>query len=185
MNIKTYRREVIDAINGVDMAYIEQAAVAMDCARCLGGWVYTCGNGGSAATASHLAGDLSKGCSIPDKAQFKTHCLSDSIPTLTAVANDVRYRSVFVNQLRHRIGTADVVVAISGSGNSPNVLYAVGYASSVGAVTIGLSGFDGGMLAKAVDIPIIVPCNNMEQVEDVHMVICHMMKVRLLEMVNA
>ena len=179
MTIKAYRREIIRAIRGVDLTIVEQAAVALLQAE----RIYTFGNGGSGATASHLAGDLAKGC------RLQAFCLNDNTPQVSAISNDIKYRSVFVNQVRLYMSRdagneQDVVVAISGSGNSRNVLYAVGLARSKGVVTIGLSGYDGGKLAEEVHIPIVVPCHNMEQVEDVHLVICHMIKVLLLEKKN-
>jgi len=100
--------------------------------------------------------------------------LTDNVPEMTALSNDLSYEDVFAEQLRGLIGRGDVVVAFSGSGNSPNVLRAVELAHQMGGITIGFSGFGGGRLSELVDVPVVVPNDCMEQVEDVHMVLCHL-----------
>jgi D-sedoheptulose 7-phosphate isomerase len=148
-------------------------------ARDSGKRIYTCGNGGSASTASHMASDLNKGANRQDSPRFKAIALTDNIPAMSAWANDSSYEDIFVEQLKNHLEKGDVVVAISGSGNSPNVLKAVHYANDIGATTIGLSGFDGGKLSKIAKISYVVPNNCMQQVEDIHLLIEHMLSLIL------
>jgi D-sedoheptulose 7-phosphate isomerase len=148
-------------------------------ARDSGKRVYTCGNGGSASTASHMASDLNKGANRQDSPRFKAIALTDNIPAMSAWANDSSYEDIFVEQLKNHLEKGDVVIAISGSGNSPNILKAVHYANDIGATTIGLSGFDGGKLSKIAKISYVVPNNCMQQVEDIHLVIEHMLSLIL------
>ena len=148
-------------------------------ARDSGNRVYTCGNGGSASTASHMASDLNKGANRQDSPRFKAIALTDNIPAMSAWANDSSYEDIFVEQLKNHLEKGDVVVAISGSGNSPNILKAVHYANDIGATTIGLSGFDGGKLSKIAKISYVVPNNCMQQVEDIHLLIEHMLSLIL------
>ncbi len=136
--------------------------------------IFVMGNGGSGATASHLACDINKGCCFDLTKKFKMICLNDNMPTILALANDVSYEAVFVEQLKNFFEPGDLVVGISGSGNSPNVLRAVEYANQNKGRTIGLCGFSGGKLAQMARIPFIAAVNDMQQVEDVHMVVVHM-----------
>ncbi len=141
--------------------------------------VYTLGNGGSASTASHMASDLNKGASRHDAPRFRAVALTDNIPLMLAWGNDSSYDDIFVEQLKNHLDEGDVVIAISGSGNSKNVLKAVEYANSKKAVTIGLTGFDGGKLAKMAKISYVVPSQCMQQVEDIHLLIEHMLSMIL------
>ncbi len=136
--------------------------------------IFVMGNGGSGATASHFACDINKGCCMDLDKKFKVICLNDSLPTLLALANDVSYDVVFVEQLKNFFVPGDMVIGISGSGNSPNVLRAVEYACSHQGVTIGLTGFSGGKLAPMVDISWTAPVMDMQKVEDMHMIVVHM-----------
>ncbi len=136
--------------------------------------VFTLGNGGSAATASHMAVDFNKGLSYGKVRRFRFLCLADNLPTLTAYANDVSYEDVFVEPLRNFLEPGDLVIAISGSGNSRNVVKAVEYANSRGAVTVGLTGYDGGVLRKAARYGVHVPIRDMQVTEDLHMVLDHL-----------
>ena len=139
-----------------------------------GAQIFVMGNGGSGSTASHLACDINKGCCIDLEKKFKMICLNDNIPTMLALANDLSYNSVFEEQLKNFFNPDDLVIGISGSGNSDNVLRAIGYASANGGRTIGWSGFGGGRLAGIVDLAFVVDSDDMQQVEDVHMVVAHM-----------
>ena len=141
--------------------------------------IFVMGNGGSASTASHLACDINKGvCSGLEK-RFKVICLNDNIPTMLAYANDLSYEDVFVEQMKNYFCSGDIVIGISASGNSKNVLKAVSYAAENDGRSIGLCGFQGGALATLVDIPLIVRSDDMQKVEDVHMVVVHMLMQRL------
>ncbi len=137
--------------------------------------IYIFGNGGSAATASHFANDFNKGISEYTEKKFNFVCLNDNIPTFTAIANDIGYDSIFEFQLKGRLKKNDVIVAISGSGNSKNVLLAVNYAKSIGAKIIGVTGYDGGKLKQISDISLHVPVNSMQITEDIHMIFDHLM----------
>ncbi|MGD9367744.1 MAG: SIS domain-containing protein [Desulfobacteraceae bacterium] len=136
--------------------------------------IFIMGNGGSGATASHLACDINKGCCIDLDHKFKMICLNDNMPTMLALANDISYEAVFEEQLKNFFNPDDLVIGISGSGNSKNVLRAIGYAAANGGRTIGWSGFGGGELAKMVDLAFVVNSDDMQQVEDAHMVVAHM-----------
>jgi D-sedoheptulose 7-phosphate isomerase len=139
-----------------------------------GAQIFVMGNGGSGSTASHLACDINKGCCIDLDKKFKMICLNDNLPTLLALANDLSYEAVFEEQLKNFFNPGDLVIGISGSGNSENVLRAIGFAARNGGQTIGWSGFGGGRLAGMVDLPFVVASNDMQQVEDAHMVVAHM-----------
>jgi len=136
--------------------------------------VYTFGNGGSAALASHFACDLGKGTAYCNGGKrFRVLALTDNVPTLTAWANDASYEDVFSEQLRNFVCPEDVAFAISGSGNSKNVLNALQVAREAGATTVGLGGFQGGHMKELCDICVIVPSNNMQIIEDLHLAMAH------------
>jgi D-sedoheptulose 7-phosphate isomerase len=136
--------------------------------------IFVIGNGGSASTASHFACDINKGVSLGLEKRFKMICLNDNIPTMLAYANDLSYDDVFVEQLKNFITPDDLVVGFSGSGNSTNVLKAVDYANGIGARTIGITGFQGGELGQLASTALVVPSNDMQKIEDLHMIIVHM-----------
>ena len=136
--------------------------------------IFIMGNGGSGSTASHLACDINKGCCIDLDKKFRMLCLNDNMPTMLALANDIAYEAVFEEQLKNFFNPGDLVIGISGSGNSENVLRAVQYAAGNGGHTIGWSGLGGGKLAGLVDLAFVVGSDDMQQVEDAHMVVAHM-----------
>ena len=136
--------------------------------------IFIMGNGGSASTASHFACDINKGCCLNLDKKFKVICLNDNIPTLLAYANDLDYASVFVEQLKNFFHSGDVVIGISGSGNSENVIRAIRYANENGGKTVGLTGYSGGKLGQLVDIAYVAASDDMQKIEDVHMIIVHM-----------
>ena len=136
--------------------------------------IFIMGNGGSGSTASHFACDINKGCCMDLEKKFKVICLNDNIPTMLALANDVSYSAIFEEQLKNFFHKGDLVIGISGSGNSENVLAAIRYAAKNNGRTIGLSGYSGGNLAKLVDVSFIAPADDMQKVEDVHMIVVHM-----------
>jgi len=145
------------------------------------GTIFTIGNGGSAATASHMACDLAKGTIVPGCRRFRVIALTDNLPLMTAWSNDLAYEDVFVEQLRGLFRPDDVLIAISGSGNSPNVLRAVEVARQMGGITIGLIGFEGGQLRELVDVPVVIPNQCMEQIEDIHVILGHLLSTVLRE----
>jgi D-sedoheptulose 7-phosphate isomerase len=173
-NIQQYLAEVQSTLAVLPVEGIRDMVDVLLSANYVGSTVFTIGNGGSAATASHLACDLAKGTVIPGRPRFRVVALTDNLSLITAWSNDVAYESVFVEQLQGLMRRGDVVVAISGSGNSSNVLQAVEWARHMGGITIGLSGFDGGRLSELADVPVVVPNHCMAQIEDVHMVLCHL-----------
>ena len=136
--------------------------------------IFIMGNGGSGATASHITTDINKGCCFDLDKKFKMMCLNDNIPTLLALANDINYDAVFVEQLKNFFEPGDLVIGISGSGNSKNVLNAIQYANENGGQTIGLSGFSGGELSRISNISFVAQIDDMQKVEDMHMIIVHM-----------
>lgn len=146
--------------------------------------IVVCGNGGSAGSASHFACDLAKWTICEGCRRVRALALTDNVPVMTAWSNDTAYERVFVEQLMSHYRQGDTLVAISGSGNSPNVLRAVEWANQQGAPTIGLSGFDGGKLARLARLALVVPNHVMPQVEDVHMALCHGLAVSLGEMIK-
>jgi D-sedoheptulose 7-phosphate isomerase len=135
--------------------------------------VFVFGNGGSAALASHVACDLGKGTVVEGKRRFRVLALTDNIPVMTAWANDASYEDIFAEQLYTFVQTGDVVVAISGSGNSPNVLKGLCAARQARAYTIGLTGFHGGKMRALCDLCLVVPSDNMQFIEDMHVCISH------------
>jgi D-sedoheptulose 7-phosphate isomerase len=178
---ETYKSQLIDAISSVDLTRVEQAIAWLAEARDNSRHIFVCGNGGSASTASHLACDIVKGASFGRPDRFRIISLTDSLPTLTAYSNDVCYECVFEEQLKNFAQPGDIVMAISGSGNSPNVVRAIEYGNSIGCKTIGLTGRDGGRLAKAAQLNIHVESPHMGRIEDVHLAICHMIAYRFME----
>lgn len=136
--------------------------------------IFTMGNGGSASTASHFACDLNKGCCTNLEKKIKMICLNDNTPTLLAFANDVSYDVVFVEQLKNFFNPGDLVIGISGSGNSENVIKAIRHTKQNNGQTIGFSGFSGGKLAQMVDVPFVAKVDDIQKVEDIHMILVHM-----------
>lgn len=143
------------------------------------GTIIICGNGGSAATASHFACDLSKSTVRPGMRRVRALALTESVPLMTAWSNDQSYADVFLEQLICHYRPGDTLFAISGSGNSQNVLRAVSWANEMGAMTVGVTGFDGGQLAQIARVALHVDCHSMPQVEDAHSVVCHALALNL------
>lgn len=180
-SIQRYLEEVQDTLAALPLKHIQDVVDVLLNANYVGSTVFTLGNGGSAATASHFVCDLAKGTIIAGRPRFRVMALTDNLPLMTAWSNDVAYEEVFAEQLGGLLQQEDVVVAFSGSGNSPNVLRAVELANGIGGVTVGFSGFDGGRLSRLVDLPVVVPCDCMEQIEDVHLILCHLICTVLRE----
>ena len=144
-------------------------------ARSEGRTIFFFGNGGSASTASHFVVDIGKATIRGEGARFRCVALNDNVESLTAWANDADYSRVFAEQLQGLAVAGDVAVGISGSGNSPNVLRAMEKARALGLTTVGLTGMGGGRLKDLVDIPVVVPSTSMQHIEDVHLLICHLL----------
>lgn len=139
------------------------------------GTIYVFGNGGSASTASHMANDFNKGISEYVDLKFRMICLNDNVATLMSIANDISYEEVFRFQLKNKLEKNDLIIGISSSGNSMNVLNAIQYANEQDVMTIGFCGYDGGKLKKMAKTSVHVPINNMQIVEDMHLVLNHLL----------
>lgn len=137
--------------------------------------IFICGNGGSASTASHLECDFNKGISYNQDIKYDIECLSDNVPMMMAIANDISYQDIFVVTLRNKMKAGDVLIGISGSGNSENVVRAFEYAKELGNDTIAFTGYSGGKLKDISKYNIHVAIDNMQIVEDIHLVLNHMM----------
>jgi D-sedoheptulose 7-phosphate isomerase len=173
--------ELKRALAGIDPGAIGTALSWFKDAREEGRTVFVCGNGGSAAIASHLVVDLLKGASYGRSIRFKIINLAESVPTVTAYANDVDFDCVFVEPFRSFARQGDLLLAISGSGDSQNVLNAVGYARTIGCRTIGLTRAEGGSLRDMVDLNLGVPGNHMGRLEDCFMVVAHIISYAFME----
>jgi D-sedoheptulose 7-phosphate isomerase len=169
-----YKTRTLEAMEAIDLEKVNQAIEWFREARDSGRHIFVCGNGGSASTASHFACDMVKGASFDRPTRFKMLALTDSLPTLTAYSNDVGYEVVFSEQLRNFAAPGDLFMAISGSGNSPNVVRAIEYANSARCRTIALTGRDGGKLGPLAHLNIQVSVPHMGRIEEAHMVVCHM-----------
>jgi D-sedoheptulose 7-phosphate isomerase len=169
-----YRENLLQTIQTIDDAKVDQAIQWFRDARDRGKAIFVAGNGGSAATASHFVCDMVKGASLGKPSRFRIQALHDSMPTLTAYANDLHYQEAAVEQMRNFAGAGDIYMAISGSGNSPNVIRAMEYANSLGCRTLALTGRDGGKLGSLAQLNIQVPEQHMGRIEDAHHIICHM-----------
>lgn len=143
--------------------------------------VYICGNGGSASIASQMVVDIVKGASYQKKKRFKMIGLTDSMSTLSAYANDVGYDIVFLEPLKNFAVEGDMLITISGSGNSPNVVKAAEYANEVGVTTVGLTTGQGGKLQEVVDIPLTLPSNHMGHLEDAFFIMSHVLCYAFME----
>ena len=141
--------------------------------------IFICGNGGSWATAAHMVCDFGKNTRLPEIKRIKVIGLGDNIPSLTAYANDEGYERVFAELLMNLMMPGDLLIAISGSGNSANVLEAAKTAKALGGISIGLIGFNGGQLKALVDHALVIPSDSMEIVEDFHMIVDHLLTICL------
>lgn len=180
--MKDYRKEIeayieheIETLRALDKDAINDALNLLLETMENGNTVFVFGNGGSSATASHFQNDFNKGVSEHTEKKFNFLCLNDNVATMMAVANDIGFEEVFRFQLRGHIKPGDVVLAISGSGNSKNVINAVEYAKEQGCRIIGLTGFGGGKLRQLADVSLHAPINSMQITEDIHMIFDHLM----------
>lgn len=180
-HIQNYISLLQQTIDQLPRQLIVDVVDVLQTARLQGNGVFIMGNGGSASTASHFVCDLAKNTRCDDLPHFKVIGLSDNMAIFSAYANDEGYESVFANQLASFVQPNDVVIAISASGNSKNVINAIEEAQKHGAMTIGFTGFDGGRLGQMVNINIHVKSNIIEHVEDIHLMLEHMVVKTLKE----
>ncbi len=179
--IADYIAKVQGDLSKLDQASIGKLIELLRAARNSGKTIFTMGNGGSASTASHWVNDLVKGASFEKEKRFRVVCLNDSVATVSAYSNDVGYEVSLLEPLKNFVQQDDLVIAISGSGNSENVIRAIEFAKSAGAKTVGLTGRDGGKLGKLVDLEIRVAEPHMGRIEDVHMMITHIASWSFIE----
>ena len=178
-DLNTYLHQVAQTLTQLPRQPLDRIAEAIWETYERDGTILICGNGGSAASASHFACDMAKLTISADSRRVRALALTDNIPLITAWSNDQAYADVFVEQLIGLYRPGDMLFAISGSGNSPNVLRAVEWANDRGAPTVGLTGFDGGRLARLARFSLHVRNDIMPQVEDIHMTICHGLAVAM------
>jgi D-sedoheptulose 7-phosphate isomerase len=172
--IKDYYAREVRVIESLDVAELNRAMNALLSCYERESTVYVFGNGGSSATASHMVCDFNKGTCANVEKRFRFVCLNDNVPTMMAVANDMSFEDVFYYQLENKLEKGDLILAISGSGNSHNVIKAVEYAKKSGCEVIGMTGYDGGRLARLSDYQLHVPADDMQITEDLHMGFDHM-----------
>ncbi|MGB3699760.1 MAG: SIS domain-containing protein [Anaerolineales bacterium] len=172
--VNTYIDELKMTLDQLSEEVIEQVLDILHEARLDNRQVFILGNGGSASTASHFVCDLGKNTRVQGTPNFRVMGLTDNMALFSALANDEGYENVFSQQLGNHLQPGDVVIGISTSGNSPNVVNAMHFANTIGAQTIGFTGFTSGDLGSMVDIDLHVPSHSIEQVEDIHLVLEHL-----------
>lgn len=183
--ITAYLTRLKATIDTLSIADVDQLMNVLHKARLQERNIFIMGNGGSSATASHFVCDFTKGLNKTNNLSFKFICLNDNIPTMMAYANDVSWDEVFINPLKNYFQESDLVIGISGSGNSVNVIKAIEWANLNGGITIGLTGYDGGKLIKICKHNINIPVNDMQITEDLHLILNHcMMSVFLDQQFN-
>ncbi len=178
---KSYFSRLSDILKDLSTEPVEKLTEMLLDARDKGHNIFIFGNGGSAAAASHVTGDFLKGISYGLDKRFRVMCLSDNISALTAISNDLGYEDVFIEQLKAFLKKDDLVIGISGSGNSVNVVKALAFAAENGALTVAMCGFRGGKIKDLADVVIHVPINDMEITEDIHIIIFHAIKQVLIK----
>lgn len=183
-NIKQYLSNVKQCMDILDIDDISNCIKVIKKYGDNGRRIFIFGNGGSASTASHFTNDFNKGVNLLANKNYKMECLNDNVSTIMAIANDNSYDDIFELQLHNKLSEGDLVIGISGSGNSKNIVKALEYAKSFGAITIGVTGFSGGEVKKITDYSLHVPVDNMQITEDIHMIFNHMMMSILSNKVN-
>ena len=172
--IRKYIQDEIDVLTRLDVEAINEVMQVLEQTYENGNTIYVFGNGGSSSTASHYQNDFNKGVSEHTEKKFNFLCLNDNVPTIMAVANDIGFEEIFRFQLRGHLKPGDLIFAISGSGNSKNVLNAVEYAKEQGNKVVAITGFNGGKLDKMADYHLYAPVMSMQITEDIHMIFDHM-----------
>lgn len=175
-SVSEYLNMLMETIEKVDASAVNDILNLICEARDNQKQIFIMGNGGSGANASHITGDFNKGLSLgmPENQRFRVLCLNDNVATTLSLANDVSYADIFVEQLKNFLNPDDIVIGISGSGNSENILKAARYAQERGNKVIGFTGFDGGELKKLADLSYHIDSYSMQIVEDLHMMLGHL-----------
>lgn len=171
--ITNYFVELEQLLQAISQVHLQQVLSLLEAAYHHGHRIFIMGNGGSAATASHFALDLAKNTITPGAPRLKAISLTDHVPLITAWSNDTAYEHIFEEQLANLVEAGDVVIGISASGNSPNVITAMHLAKQSRASTIGLLGAKGGIIKTLVDAYVLAPGQNIEQEEDAHLILAH------------
>jgi D-sedoheptulose 7-phosphate isomerase len=174
-NVTRYIDELRSAVDGLPRERLEELGEMLYRAYCNGKQVFVIGNGGSASTATHMAADLGKNTIGANMRRFRVISLNDNTATLTALANDLGYENVFSEQLKNLVRAGDLLIVLSGSGKSPNVINAIRSAQESCAEVVAVLGFAGGEAVELADLSIIVPSNHYGVIEDVHLVINHIL----------
>ena len=184
-SITNYFSELEQMMQAISLSDLQAVLSILEEAYHNGHRIFVMGNGGSAATSSHFALDLAKNTIMPGAPRLKAISLTDHVPLITAWSNDTHYEHIFAEQLANLIEPGDVVIGISASGNSPNVINAVKLAQQSRAATIGLLGATGGKLKSIVDAAVLAPGQNIEQEEDAHMILAHVITRHMREVVRS
>jgi len=171
--LQGYFTRVAKALNDSDIGALAEIAPQIIKTKTTGARIFTAGNGGSAATASHFCNDLIKGCRIDGRTGFKAYCLCDPMPVLTCLSNDFSYEDAFSIMLQTHAQPGDLLIMFSGSGNSPNIIKTAEFARALGMFVIGFAGRDGGKMKPLCDLCIVAPTWSMEELEDIHLCYCH------------
>jgi len=171
--IKKYLQLLEKNLSALNILQINQIADVIKSAYDNGHTIFTMGNGGSGTTASHIVCDFNNGASANLSRKFRVMCLNDNVPSISAIANDISYDAIFKEQLKNFLRPGDVVIGLSASGNSKNIIRAIEYANKSGVTTIGFCGFDGGKLKKTAKYSIHIKVDDMKVVEDIHSIISH------------
>jgi D-sedoheptulose 7-phosphate isomerase len=179
--LQQYQQETLRAVASIPLANVEQAIQWFREARASGRRIFVCGNGGSAANASHFACEVTKGASYGKPSRFRMLALTDSMPLVTAYSNDVGYESAFAEQLKNFAEPGDIVIGLSGSGNSASVIRAIEYANAIGCRTLTLTGCDGGRLAGLGQLSIHIPMPHIGRSEEAHLAVLHMISYSFME----
>jgi D-sedoheptulose 7-phosphate isomerase len=182
--VYTYFSEIEQMLQNISLQHLQKVLHLLEQAYFGGQRIFIMGNGGSAATASHFALDLTKNTIAPGAPRLKAISLTDHVPLITAWSNDTAYEHIFAEQLASMVEAGDVVIGISASGNSPNVINALYLAKQLGASTIGLLGAKGGKMKGIVDAYVLAPGQNIEQEEDAHMILAHIITRHMRQVVR-
>ncbi|MFT6868353.1 MAG: D-sedoheptulose 7-phosphate isomerase [Cyclobacteriaceae bacterium] len=181
---KNYTAQVIETLGKIDHSQLEAVKNALVLARSAGKTIYIFGNGGSGGTASHITGDFIKGASYKQENRFRIICLNDNFSAIGAISNDISYDHIFSEQLKNFAQEGDLVIGLSGSGNSENVVRGLDEAKKLKATTIAICGYSGGRIKEMADLVIHIPVNDMEITEDLHLMVFHMMKQAIIKEQN-
>ncbi len=178
--IETYLAEIIEVMQKMPVEDVDAVVQVLNRARANGNTLFLVGNGGSGATASHFANDIIKNTLQEGKKPVRCVALTDNMPIIMAIANDLDYSRIFVEQLKPLAQPGDVLIGFSGSGNSANVIQAMVWARENGITVVALGGRDGGKMKALADVSIIAPTNSMAQIEDAHLIITHMLYLSMM-----